>query len=568
MSFRFHRSTKLFPGVRLNFSAHGISTTIGVRGASLNLGPCGTYLNLGLPGSGLAYRTRVDRSAPNSQEIVPGRALHPSVSLIMPAETTIHSGPVETMTTPGLEGLKRLINEAADHRIELTTQINADEHKLGRARGRLSRARWVIVRLFTRDAIPKLVAAVSEAEEILKNRRLQLAGCSVEIDFGLDEAASSTYSKLIDSFEVAAGCDGTWQIVTTAQVDRVAARSIAGTRIRRRSVQFARSKSDIIDTQYDSLKFGDVAGSDIHVYPSFALYREPGGDFALVELPIVDLKMSTTRYVEDEGVPSDAQTQGYTWRKANKDGSRDRRFNGNYQIPIAVYGELALVSRSGLNELYMLSNQGKANELYSAFAAHKAALASLGKTPRPQEAPQHDPESLLGDEPDDCGLNSSIPDSADSSENIPRPRYIADWVALAALVGLSLFGGWWIHQNPDRTRNFLARTFNATPKVDQPIVQPVIVEKPAPIVTAKAEPQAVRETMVVRASGANVRSDASTNSVVVATMRKGARLTVFERKGDWVQIGDTKPIGWIHKNLLENGNGAKPTAAASEALRK
>jgi uncharacterized protein DUF4236 len=33
MGFRFHRSLKILPGIRLNFGKRGISTSIGVRGA-------------------------------------------------------------------------------------------------------------------------------------------------------------------------------------------------------------------------------------------------------------------------------------------------------------------------------------------------------------------------------------------------------------------------------------------------------------------------------------------------------------------------------------------------------
>lgn len=59
MGFRFQRRLKLFPGVRLNFSRGGISTTVGVRGASFTLGRQGTYVNLGIPGSGLSFRQRI-----------------------------------------------------------------------------------------------------------------------------------------------------------------------------------------------------------------------------------------------------------------------------------------------------------------------------------------------------------------------------------------------------------------------------------------------------------------------------------------------------------------------------
>ncbi|MDT1790675.1 DUF4236 domain-containing protein, partial [Salmonella enterica subsp. enterica serovar Oslo] len=39
------------------------SLSIGPRGASLSVGKNGTFANLGLPGTGLSYRTRIDRTA-------------------------------------------------------------------------------------------------------------------------------------------------------------------------------------------------------------------------------------------------------------------------------------------------------------------------------------------------------------------------------------------------------------------------------------------------------------------------------------------------------------------------
>jgi len=55
MGFRFHRSVKLFPGLRLNFGKRGMSVSLGVRGAHVTYGPTGTRTTVGLPGSGLSY---------------------------------------------------------------------------------------------------------------------------------------------------------------------------------------------------------------------------------------------------------------------------------------------------------------------------------------------------------------------------------------------------------------------------------------------------------------------------------------------------------------------------------
>ncbi|MCP4500294.1 MAG: DUF4236 domain-containing protein, partial [Deltaproteobacteria bacterium] len=55
MGFRFFRRMKVAPGVTLNFSKSGISTSLGVRGAKYTVGPRGTRRTVGLPGSGLFY---------------------------------------------------------------------------------------------------------------------------------------------------------------------------------------------------------------------------------------------------------------------------------------------------------------------------------------------------------------------------------------------------------------------------------------------------------------------------------------------------------------------------------
>lgn len=57
VGFRFRRSVKLLPGIRLNFSKSGISTSLGGRGASINIGPKGIRKTVGIPGSGMSYST-------------------------------------------------------------------------------------------------------------------------------------------------------------------------------------------------------------------------------------------------------------------------------------------------------------------------------------------------------------------------------------------------------------------------------------------------------------------------------------------------------------------------------
>lgn len=61
MPFRFRKSFKVAPGVRLNLSKSGVSTSLGGRGATLNLSKRGAKATLGLPGTGLSYSSTLGR---------------------------------------------------------------------------------------------------------------------------------------------------------------------------------------------------------------------------------------------------------------------------------------------------------------------------------------------------------------------------------------------------------------------------------------------------------------------------------------------------------------------------
>lgn len=70
MGFRFRRSLKLFPGVRIFLSRSGISTSIGTRGAHITVGHGKVRETVGLPGTGLSY-THVEGTHQEAQSVAP-----------------------------------------------------------------------------------------------------------------------------------------------------------------------------------------------------------------------------------------------------------------------------------------------------------------------------------------------------------------------------------------------------------------------------------------------------------------------------------------------------------------
>ena len=59
MAWNYRKRIKIAPGIHLNFSNSGVSTSIGPKGAKISIGKNGTYLNTSIPGTGLYSRTKI-----------------------------------------------------------------------------------------------------------------------------------------------------------------------------------------------------------------------------------------------------------------------------------------------------------------------------------------------------------------------------------------------------------------------------------------------------------------------------------------------------------------------------
>lgn len=107
------------------------------------------------------------------------------------------------------------------------------------------------------------------------------------------------------------------------------------------------------------------------------LMERSDGQFALLDVREVAVASETINFIENERVPEDSSVVGQTWAKVNKDGSPDRRFTDNYQIPICQYGRIKFTSPTGLAEEYQFSNARSAMSFGQAFQDYQSLLRAL-----------------------------------------------------------------------------------------------------------------------------------------------------------------------------------------------
>lgn len=395
MGLRFRQSFTLFPGVRLNLGKRGMSASFGVPGATLNLSARGLRGTVGIPGSGLAYSAML---APTSngeptadptywqppqdfvpQPVEPAQAppSGPTPYLRAPGMREIGSAAVESLTSAGLLQFRAMIVDAGRQRREIEDDIGEARAEHGARQVELCRKKKNLFRFFLKKRIAELEEVVPKLEAEIERLEGWLEATHIEVQFDTDDTAQRAYGSLVRAYESLRSCAAVWDVTSDRDTNRVAERTTASRVVERRRVDLDYSKSDLIRFGGRAMSFANANGEDILIYPGAILMQRGDGAFALLDLREVEVESEAARFIEDEQVPADAEVIGNTWTKANRDGSPDRRFNGNYQIPICLYGRIRLTSPTGLTEEYQFSNVRSALVFGQAFEEYKTALRAL-----------------------------------------------------------------------------------------------------------------------------------------------------------------------------------------------
>ncbi len=371
MSDRFRTDVTRVPAVRIGVARGGLTTTIAWDGGPLPgvAGKSGRRGGLAVIGD-----PRLAGPLPTDRHLIPG------------TRTDFGNGDVSEMTSTGLESFKALLLAAGARKREITAD-------LGKARWQL-RLAWTARALGWATMMCAIAPVRRAAGQSVALRRRELGtlganldATAVRVDFDMDSEVGAPQRRMQEAFERILACRTRWTILHTQMIDRVKARSTAGTVVGRRPAVMGRAADALVATRDPPLAMEVQNGAaTAYFYPGFVLVaRHDGSDFALVDFSDLEVKAGPVRFTETEGVPPDTQVVGATWAKSNKDGSRDKRFAHNSQIPVALYGELHLRSSGGLHESFMISRVEPC-EAFSAAVQDLRQILASGRTARKMAA--------------------------------------------------------------------------------------------------------------------------------------------------------------------------------------
>jgi hypothetical protein len=379
MGFRFRRSIKIVPGIRLNLSRAGPSVSLGVRGLHHAIGLRGTRTTLSIPGSGVSWSTyRAYSSAPQSQ---PGRRLtavaDPSVAFPEakknePSATVFESAAIEELVAQSTSELAPILDGAQKQwgwsPIVLALALSA----------------FALAALYHSQpaTIGALVFGIIAwpAMAILDRK-----GRTITLEYNLNDDLERNFHRLVSAFNGLAACQRVWRVPSEMHQSDWKRNAGAAYTDKRDKISATLGLPHLIKSNltFPALLLGEET---IYFAPD-AILIVARNRVAALRYDEIEVSARSIRFIESEGVPLDAQVIGETWQFVNKKGGPDRRFANNRRLPICSYGEMDLKSTKGLNERVQCSLTEAAVTFASSFLAMRQSETSS----LPEVSPMMDP---------------------------------------------------------------------------------------------------------------------------------------------------------------------------------
>lgn len=387
--------TEIAPGIYLDLSKVGVSTTIGVRGSSLTRN--GQYVNTGIPGTGFYERTKLVHThqahAPLSNASADPQTAHANtlvvaiamaigvfcislafsflegcivwavfvVLLIFVAVISGMAGDKSKEVDPSLwiykakatlpklqgetkEVLKNFIGcyELA-RQIEYETKVvNALEDKMrGASNAKLEQLLW-------------------EHQSKLEELNRQLADVQMDVDAPLTDEEKEAYGKLCDAFEQVMHSAYAWFVAPSnyGSPTEPHAQTIG----KRRQASAYVGVFDYLKSDFD-VPVLDTGDTQYYIYPKFVIKASNVCEFEVYPLTPSAITASIVKYAEAEVKPLDAHSTEEAWLYANGDGSPDKRHTNNKLVPVYQYGCINF-DLGSTQSRFMFSN-GEASERFA-----------------------------------------------------------------------------------------------------------------------------------------------------------------------------------------------------------
>jgi hypothetical protein len=352
MGFYLRKSIKVGP-FRLNLSKSGIGISGGIPGFRIGSGPRGNYVHMGR--GGLYYRKTLGGNG-SSQRSGSGSSHGQAPALPPPPIADlieIDSADVSQMRPCSALDLLQEIEE------------KSRLHRLGPwvlAAG-LALILWPIsIGLPLPIPLGLSILVATTAFFAFQHDAVRK---TVVLFYEFDAAAEQAYEALQAAAAGLTQCAGVWHLPSSGTIQEARYFGGASAAVHMTPIQIQISPAPFLKSNISTVVI-PVGRQILYFFPDRLLVRD-GERLGAVDYSELSVQVSESRLMTDNVLP-DTQVVDHHWQFANKDGSPDRRFSNNRQIPICLHEQIHLKSASGLNEAIQVSRPGVGNAFQQAIA--------------------------------------------------------------------------------------------------------------------------------------------------------------------------------------------------------
>lgn len=345
MGFRVRKSINLGGGFRINLSKSGIGYSWGTKGYRVSRTARGTTRRTySIPGTGISW---VDESGGRNRSRNNRRG-----------NTRRQNNRQPSQPTPR-QNAQEIYNQAPTRTIEsadIEQFKEAEEGTISDALERTIRLNWI----GTLMILGVLLVGVHPALFILPivGIIMKIAAHTVgrvNLEYTFDPEKQDEHNRRIGAWQLLAEGDKEWQVLTEQFNTNRKVNAGAGRNLNRKVCKIQKGHPYYISTNVDAIQIILANKERLIILPDkvfFVRKRKIG----MIDYSDFRISVSSVRFVETDPIPKDAQVVGQTWQYVNQNGTPDRRYKNNRQIPVCQYGQVFLRSSSGLNVELQISN--------------------------------------------------------------------------------------------------------------------------------------------------------------------------------------------------------------------
>lgn len=343
MGVRFRKSINLGGGFRVNLSKSGIGYSWGIPGYRITKTANGRVRQtISIPGTGINY---VEES--KIKNVI--RKRHP-INIQEDIENIkIKSAPIENFQSVEysefIEGITHIEKSDRNHNYSM-----------------IGIGLCGMMTVFFGQPIIPILFFIS-----LILKYLLYPKTKIKLEYTGDNSIMENYINIVDKLKQLNNCGGKWQINQYSNVSHPRRKYEAGASKLLNRIPFV-IKNEVpsfLDTDIDIVQVCLSQEKLIFLPDKILIFKDD--DIGVINYNNISIEIESSRFIENDYVPKDSEIIDYTWQYVNKNGSADRRFNNNRQLPICIYYDIYITSTEGLNIDLQVSNNVFAMEFVEAM---------------------------------------------------------------------------------------------------------------------------------------------------------------------------------------------------------